>query len=106
VNFADTLKTLPSIDHLEALELLDATGNLVARIDNQPGRKGSLAVYAALAARHDGRIGPVEAQEGLTLFAEHTSDAREHPGSHPNIDRLIDLIALDQTLRVRLVQRG
>lgn len=106
MNFADTLKTLPPIDHLEALELLDATGNLIARIENQPGRKGSLAVYAALAAKHGGRIDREAAHEGLALFAEHTADARAHPGSHPNIDRLIELADSDQTLATRLVRRA
>lgn len=100
--FADTLKTLPSIAQLSALELLDENGQVVATIENKPGKSGSLTVYAALAARH-GAISPAAAREGLDLFAEHTADARIHPGKHPNIDRLFDLIASGATLQVRLI---
>src|SRR3990167_4883258 len=58
---------------------------LVATLENKPGKAGSLAVYAALAARH-GSINLAAAREGLVMFAEHTADARLHPGSHPNIE--------------------
>jgi hypothetical protein len=106
MNFAETLKTLPSIDHLIALELVGADGHVVATIENQPGRKGSLAVYAALATRHGGKIGRDAALEGLRLFAEHTEDARKHPGSHPNIDRLVELADSGRVLTVRLIERA
>lgn len=88
MNFAETLKTLPAITHLAALQLLDAQGQVLATIDNKPGQAGSLAVYAALAQRH-GAITPAAAAEGLVLYAEHTADAQAHPGKHPNIDRLL-----------------
>jgi hypothetical protein len=100
--FAEQLKRLPSVAHLCALELLDEAGTVVARIHHQPGEAGALAVYAALAHRH-GAITPAAAHEGLELFAEHTAHARQHPGSHPNIDRLLHLLASGQTLRVRLI---
>ena len=100
--FADNLRQLPSIAHLAALHVRDAAGQRVASIENQPGKAGSLAVYAALAARH-GHIDAAAAQEGLELFAEHTADARARPGAHPNIDRLLQVIATGQTLQVELV---
>ena len=100
--FADNLRQLPSIAHLSALELLDDAGQVVATIPNQPGKTGSLTVYAALAAKHGG-ITPDAAREGLELFAEHTEDARQHPGSHPNIDRLFEVIATGKPLSVRLL---
>jgi hypothetical protein len=100
--FADNLKQLPSIAHLAALNLVDAAGNTVASIENKPGKAGSLAVYAALAAKH-GAINVAAAEEGLALFAEHTDSARAHPGSHPNIDRLLDVIASGQGYTVQLV---
>lgn len=87
--FADNLATLPTVDHLAALRLIDShTGELVAEIPNAPGKQGSLRVYAALAQRHGGRIDAAAAQQGISLFAEHTEDARANPGKHPNIDRL------------------
>lgn len=87
--FADTLRELPPVSHLAALELLDGDGQVVARIENKPGQAGSLAVYAALAALYGGRITPAAAQLGLEWYAEHTQDALAHPGKHPNIDRLL-----------------
>ena len=101
--FADNLLQLPSIDGLAALHLHDANGTLVASIENQPGKKGSLSVYAALAAKH-GAITPAAAQEGLELFAEHTTDACAHPGAHPNIDRLLQIIESGQSLQVERVE--
>lgn len=101
--FADNLKTLPSIAHLAALELVDANGSVVASIENKPGKSGALTVYAALAARF-GKIDAAAAREGLDLFAEHTADARAHPGKHPNIDRLFDVIDSGRTLSVRTIQ--
>ena len=100
--FADNLKQLPAIGHLAALELIDAAGNVSATIENKPGKAGSLAVYHALAERH-GSINVAAAQEGLQLFAEHTESARQHPGSHPNIDRLFEVIASGQGYTVRLI---
>lgn len=100
--FADNLKQLPAIDHLGALELIDGAGNVVALIENKPGKAGSLAVYAALLAKH-GSIHVAAAEEGLLIFAEHTEDARVHPGNHPNIDRLLDVIATGQGFTCRLI---
>jgi hypothetical protein len=101
--FADKLRQLPAITHLSALELIDAAGQVAATIENKPGKAGSVAVYNALAARH-GSINVAAAQEGLALFAEHTESARQHPGSHPNIDRLFEVIASGQGYTVRLIQ--
>ncbi|MEK8084862.1 DUF2322 family protein [Aquabacterium sp. A3] len=98
--FADNLKNLPSAAHLAAIDLLDAAGECVATIENKPGQAGSLTLYAAMAAKH-GAITPAAAQEALALYAEHTEDARLHPGKHPNIDRLLTLLAQGQTLSVR-----
>ncbi len=95
--FVDNLKTLPSASHLAALDLLNDQGDVVARIENKPGQAGSLTLYAALAAKH-GLINAAAAQEGLALYAEHTEDAKIHPGKHPNIDRLLALLDSGTTL--------
>ena len=100
--FADNLRQLPPVTHLNALELIDSAGHVAATLENKPGKAGSLAVYHALAAKH-GRIDRAAAQEGLQLFAEHTESARQHPGSHPNIDRLFDVIASGRGYSVRLI---
>lgn len=89
--FADNLKTLPAVDKIEKLELLDASGKVAATLENKPGKAGSLAVYHHLVLAH-GRIDAASAIKGLELFAEHTADARANPGKHPNIDRLFEVI--------------
>ena len=89
MNFAERLKSLPSVAHLASLDLLDAGGALVASIHNQPGQAGSLAIYHALAKEHGGTITPAAAVLGLQWYGEHTADAMANPGKHPNIDRLL-----------------
>ncbi len=102
MSFADNLKQLPSVAHLSALQLIDPQGQILATIENKPGQAGSLAVYAALAAKH-GSINAAAAHEGLDIYAEHTADARAFPGKHPNIDRLIQVIESGTSLSVTLL---
>ncbi len=102
MNFAENLKQLPKVSHLAALNLLDADQAIVAIIENRSGQAGSLAVYNHLAQIY-GAITPEAARRGLELFAEHSDDARDNPGKHPNIDRLIGLIARGETLAVKQV---
>lgn len=100
--FADNLKQLPGVSHLAAINLLAADDTVVGVIENKPGQAGSLVVYNHLAQIH-GAIGPDAARKGLELYAEHTEDARQNPGKHPNIDRLIGLVERNETLRVKQV---
>ncbi len=103
MTFAERLKTLPTVNHLDALLLLSPAGQTVAKIENKPGQAGSLAVYHALAQQHGGAITPAAAALGLEWYGEHTEDARAHPGKHPNIDRLVDWAAGDASYPVRPV---
>lgn len=100
--FQANLKKLPGISHLAAINLLDGEGNLVSTIENKPGSQGSVAVYNHLAQTW-GAITPEAARKGLELYGEHTDEARANPGKHPNIDRLIELAAGTNTLRVKHV---
>ena len=100
--FADNLKTLPSIAHIAELQLIDDAGHVAATIPNAPGKAGSVTIYNALAAKH-GSINVAAAQEGLQLFAEHTDDAKARPGAHPNIDRLMEVIATGKGYAVKVV---
>jgi hypothetical protein len=90
--FADNLKQLPRISHLAAIQLLDGDSVVAATIENKPGQAGSLAIYNHL-GQIFGAITPEAARKGLELYAEHTDDARQNPGKHPNIDRLLTLAA-------------
>lgn len=102
--FAEMLKSLPSVDGVERLELLDASGTVVATIENRPGQAGSLAVYHHLLAVHQG-IDAAAASAGLVLYAEHTADATRNPGKHPNIDRLIAIANGSAALSGRVVAK-
>ncbi len=89
MNFADRVKQLPSASHLAALQLWDGNGQVLATIENQPGKAGSVVVYAALAALYGGTITPAAARLGIEWYAEQVADAQAFPGKHPNIDRLL-----------------
>lgn len=90
--FAENLKQLPRISHLSAIQLLDADATVVATIANKAGQAGSLSIYNHLGQIY-GAITAEAARKGLDLYAEHTEDARQNPGKHPNIDRLLALTA-------------
>ncbi|MCB1888645.1 MAG: DUF2322 family protein [Rhodocyclaceae bacterium] len=98
--FSDTLKQLPGVSHLAAIELIDGQDGIVGRIENKAGQAGSLVVYNHLAQLY-GAITPDAARKGLELYAEHTEDARQNPGKHPNIDRLVGVSERGETLRVK-----
>ena len=102
MSFAENLKKLPGISHLAAVNLLDGDEKVVASIENKPGSQGSLAVYNHLAQIY-GSINAEAARKGLDIYAEHTEDARLHPGKHPNIDRLLAIDAGQPGLRVKHV---
>ncbi|MRV76080.1 DUF2322 family protein [Duganella sp. FT92W] len=98
--FSDNLSLLPAMDAVAAIELVDQSGTPVAKIENKPGQAGSLRVYCWLAETL-GAITPEAAEVGLKIYAEHTQDARDNPGKHPNIDRLFSIKTAEQTLRVK-----
>lgn len=102
--FKKVLASLPSIDELHAIELISTTGE-AERLPNQPGKAGSLAVYNALLEEF-GEINQAAAEKGLALFAEHTEDARAHPGKHPNIDRLLDIIESGNGFTARRIPKN
>jgi hypothetical protein len=100
--FAENLKALPGVSHLNAIQLLDGEGNVVATIENKSGQTGSLAVHNHLGQLY-GAITVDAAKKGLELYAEHVIDAESHPGKHPNIDRLLALVKDGGMLRVKHV---
>lgn len=101
MGFAENLKKMPGVAHLEAIRLLDGE-DVVATIEHKPGQVGSLTLYNHLSQTF-GAITPEAARAGLELYAEHTEDARANPGKHPNIDRLLALAEGGRTLRVKHV---
>lgn len=101
--FAENLATLPPITHIAKLELYDGT-TLLDTIDNKPGKAGSVAVYNAL-QQEFGTLNAAAAEKGILLYAEHSADAQAHPGKHPNIDRLFDIIEQQGELRIHTLTR-
>ncbi|MFV0681493.1 DUF2322 family protein [Ottowia sp.] len=89
MNFQQTLDTLPPIDGLTGLDVVDASGTVVHHIPAAPGKLGSLRVYHALAVQFGGAFSAEAAAQGLRWFAEHVADAQARPGAHPNIDLLL-----------------
>ncbi len=104
MNFADVLALLPPVNHIARLELVNGDA-VVAVIENRPGSAGSVRIYAWL-AENFGRIDRDAALQGLVLYAEHSEDARGHPGKHPNIDRLYAIAAGGTPLRVIPIPAG
>ncbi|MES2495610.1 MAG: DUF2322 family protein [Pseudomonadota bacterium] len=100
--FKDNLQLLPPIDGVERIDLIAATGAVVASIENQPGKQGSLAVYHYLKQAF-GTLDATAADHGLAVFAEHTPDARNRPGAHPNIDRLLAIVGGGGALEIEVV---
>ncbi len=103
--FKENLQQLPPIDGVQRIDLVDAKGNMVASIENQPGKQGSLAVYQYLKQSFE-ILDEKAAEHGLAVFAEHTADARNRPGAHPNVDRLLEIAAGGGPLRVEIIDGG
>ena len=102
-SFKENLALLPSIEGVARLELTSASGELLASIENQPGKQGSLAVYAYLLETY-GVLNAEAAAHGVEVFAEHGPDAKARPGAHPNIDRLFEVIAGAEPMQMTLVK--
>ena len=100
--FKDNLAQLPPFAGIARIDLLDAAGTVAASIENQPGKQGSLAVYAYLKQAF-GALDAAAAQHGLAVFAEHTADARARPGAHPNVDRLLAIAAGGPALQIEVI---
>lgn len=95
MGFKEILETLPTIEHLSGLGIFDGEQQ-IHHIPAIAGKLGSLRVYNALACEFNGKLDRTCAEKGLQLFAEHTDDARQFPGKHPNIDLLFQVIATDK----------
>jgi hypothetical protein len=100
--FKDNLAQLPAIECIERIDLVDGKGAVVATIENKPGKQGSLAVYSYLQQAF-GMLDALAAEHGLAVFAEHTADARNRPGAHPNVDRLLAIADGGEALRIEVI---
>lgn len=99
--FSEILPTLENTDHLQRIELFNDDGSSAGIIENKPGSQGSVKLYHHLFKKW-GSITVDAAKEGLKLYAEHTEDAENNPGKHPNIDRLFSVIEDSKLLSVKI----
>ena len=99
--FSDVLLTLDDASHVQRIELFNSDASLAGVIESKPGSQGSLKVYYHL-FRMYGEISLDAAVEGLSLFAEHTEDAENCPGKHPNVDRLLNILEDEKPLTVKV----
>lgn len=100
-SFKENLSLLPSINGLARIDIFDASGTMIATIANEAGKQGSLAVYQYL-HQSFGAVDAKAAAHGLAVFGEHTEDAKNRPGAHPNIDLLLDVASGGATLEMRM----
>nr|WP_315591475.1 DUF2322 family protein [uncultured Cupriavidus sp.] len=103
--FKDNLAQMPAVDGIARIDLVDGNGAVVASIENMPGKQGSLAVYNYLQQTF-GKLDAAAAEHGLAVFAEHTADARNRPGAHPNVDRLLAIVAGGETLNLSVIAKA
>ena len=100
--FSDVLLTLDNTDHVKRIELYHEDGSAAGVIDNKPGSQGSVKVFHHLYKMYGG-ITLDAAVEGLSLYAEHTEDAENCPGKHPNVDKLINVLENEEPLTVKVI---
>jgi len=102
-NFKDVLLDLDPIDDIQSIELFYEDGESAGILVNKTGSAGSVKVYNHL-YKEFGSISVDAAVEGLSLYAEHTTDAEDHPGKHPNIDRLFQIIEDNDPMSVKIIK--
>ncbi|MEO7344014.1 MAG: DUF2322 family protein [Methylotenera sp.] len=101
--FSDVLQTLDDASHVQRIELFNSDGSNAGVLENKPGSQGSVKVYYHL-FRMYGEISLDAAVEGLSLYAEHTDDAENCPGKHPNVDRLLNILEDEKPLSVKVTE--
>lgn len=100
--FKENLGLLPPVQGIARIELVDQANTVVATIENQPGKQGSLAVYQYL-SQNFASLDAQAAAHGLSVFAEHTADAKNRPGAHPNVDLLLAITEGAAPLNIRII---
>ena len=100
--FSENLPVLANADHVQRIVLFNSDGTEAGVIENKPGSQGSIKVYHHLLKKW-GSITVDAAREGLEIYAEHTADAQSNLGKHPNIDRLLNVVASGNSLGMEIV---
>ena len=84
----ENLAALPAADGIKQVDIPELGHSIVAG----PGKMASVQIYASLADKYGGKLNADAAQDALDIYDEFVEDAKQNPGSHPNIDLLFDVI--------------
>ena len=84
----ENLMLLPAFEEVEQIEIPELGHTIVAG----PGKMASVRIYSALREKFGGRLDSVAAKWALEAYGEDVvEEAKQAPGSHPNIDLLLQL---------------
>lgn len=86
----ENVAALPPIDGIKRIRIPQANHVL----ENKEGKKASISIYNHLRSTY-GKLDRIAAERGLELYGEYTKEAKEKPGSHPNIDLLLRVAKQD-----------
>ena len=104
-NFKDTLEKFPDVSHIKEIKLINNNNkDKFEFILNIQGSQGSIKLYNHLFIVF-GELNVNASIEGLNLYCEHVEDAKNNPGKHPNIDRLLDITKTKETLKIEIVKK-
>ena len=101
-NFKDILETLEDASHIKEI-ILSNKNQTVGIIEKKPGSLGSIKIYHHLWLTY-GKLNIHAALEGIELYSKHSLEAEKHPGQHPNIDRLFDIVENKETLKIKVIK--
>ena len=101
--FKDALEKFEDASHVKRIILSNKDGKIVGAIENIPGSLGSIKLYQHLCLTF-GELSIDAALKGIELYSEHSKEARNYPGKHPNIDRLLDIIENKKALKIKIIK--
>ena len=101
--FKDTLEKFEDASHVKKIILSNKSGEIVGSINNIPGSLGSIKLYQHLYLNF-GELSIDAALKGIELYSEHSKEAKNYPGKHPNIDRLLDIIENEKNLKIKIIK--
>mmetsp|Transcript_7600 Transcript_7600/g.19496 ORF Transcript_7600/g.19496 Transcript_7600/m.19496 type:complete len:144 (-) Transcript_7600:26-457(-) len=84
----ENLASLPAHEDV-TLVTVKETGHT---IKPGPGKMASVRIYAELEKLFGGKLDSTAAEWALGVYDEYVAEAKEVPGSHPNIDILLGVV--------------
>ena len=92
----ENLQKLSPASSVARVEIPERGHSIVAG----PGKMASVQIYKAVSDRFGGTLDAAGAAWALEQYGEYVEDARQNPGSHPNIDLLFAVQDEGLALRV------